>query len=133
MTTTTIQFNAQDVYSVIDSLKPSLKAKITKGDNKLRNEMAMRNKPYMDDYRQVIDEHAPRRDSIIAKARAERDAIIAEAEAKFQAVRRDAQAEFEIEVKPLYEVQNKVWQENYVIYLNQWKALVEEVSGQEIA
>lgn len=131
MTTTTT--NLQDVYNVIDSLKPSDKAKITKADNKLQAQMDLADKPYYEDYRQVIDENAPRRDKKISEARAKRDALIAQAEAEFQIARDEAQTEFLVDVQPISDTYNRKSIEHYRAYVVAWKALVAEVSGQEIA
>jgi hypothetical protein len=138
--TTTTPFGAtvtptktQDAWKVIDSLTPALKAKITRADNKLQAQKDLADKPYLEDYRQVIDENAPRRDEIIAKARAKRDALIAEAEAEFQASRTEAQKEFEVYVKPISDLYNQKSIEHYRAYVVAWKALIAEVSGQEIA
>jgi hypothetical protein len=132
-TVTPMQTKTQDAWKVIDSLTPALKAKITRADNKLQAQMMLADKPYLDDYRQVIDENAPRRDKKISEARAKRDALIAQAEAEFQIARDEAQAEFEVEVKPISDTYNRKSVEHYRAYVAAWRALVAEVSGQEIA
>lgn len=131
--TVTPMEKTQDAWQVIDSLTPALKAKITRADNKLQAQKDLADKPYYDDYRQVIDENAPRRDKKISEARAKRDALIAQAEAEFQIARNEAQAEFEVEVKPISDTYNRKSIEHYRAYVVAWKALVAEVSGQEIA
>ena len=132
-TVTPMATKTQDAWKVIDSLTPALKAKITRADNKLQAQMMLADKPYLDDYRQVIDENAPRRDAIIAKAKAKRDALIKAAEAEYRIARDEAQAEFEVEVQPISDTYNRKSAEHYRAYVVAWKALVAEVSGQEIA
>lgn len=132
-TITPIATKTQEAWQVIDSLTPALKAKITRADNKLQAQKDLADQPYLEDYRQVIDENAPRRDEIIAKARAKRDALIAQAEAEYQATRAEAQKEFEVYVKPISDTYNQKSVEHYRAYVVAWKALVAEVSGQEIA
>lgn len=132
-TVTPMQTKTQDAWKVIDSLTPALKAKITRADNKLQAQKDLADKPYYEDYRQVIDENAPRRDKKISEARAKRDALIAQAEAEFQIARDEAQAEFLVDVQPISDTYNRKSLEHYRAYVVAWKALVAEVSGQEIA
>lgn len=131
MTTTTT--NLQDVYNVIDTLKPSDKAKITKADNKLRNEMDTRNRPFQQIVRGKMDMYAPNRDAIIAKAKADYDEAVQIAKDKYDTIREIAQAEFAAQTKAVIEISNVEWKINYDLYIKAWKALVVEVSGQEIA
>jgi hypothetical protein len=133
MTATSISFDPQAVWKIIRDLKPSLKAKITKGDNKLRSVMAERNRPSQEAVRAVLDMYAPNRDAIIERAKAERDEAIRIAEDKFQTIREVALAEFNVHAKPVFDAEHEIWKKNHALYLNEWKALVEEVSGQEIA
>lgn len=132
-TVTPMQTKTQDAWKVIDSLTPALKAKITRADNKLQAQKDLADKPYFEDYRQVVDENAPRRDQKIAEARTKRDALIKAAEAEFQIARDEAQAEFLIPVQPISDLYNQKSIEHYRAYVVAWKALIAEVSGQEIA
>ena len=131
-TVTPMQTKTQDAWKVIDSLTPALKAKITRADNKLQTQKDLADKPYLEDYQQVIDENAPRRDQKIAEARTKRDALIKAAEAEYQIAREAAQAEFLIPVQPISDLFNQKSIEHYRAYVVAWKALVAEVSGQEI-
>ena len=133
MTTSTISFDPQAVWKVINELKPSLKAKITKGDNKLRSVMAERNRPSQEEVRRLIDLYAPARDAILERAKAERDEAIRLANEKFDTIRDVAMAEFNSHVRASVNAQDEAWRENRTMYMNEWKALVEEVSGREIA
>lgn len=128
----TTKVDPQVIWKIIDGLKPSDKAKITKGDNKLRHEMAERNKSYQDEQRKALDLYCPPRDEKIAEAKAKRDAIVAQANAEFEAVRKEAQDEFLVQINPTYKEQETAWSANYDIYREQWIQLVREVSGQEI-
>ena len=128
-TVTPMDNQMQKIWRAMDELKPSDKGKITKADNKLRAEMAERNKPYQEAYRAMLDTYCPTRDEKIAEAKAKRDAIIKAAENEYQAARAQAQAEFEVHAKPVYDLQNKMWTEHYNIYKAQWLRLVESFVG----
>ena len=131
MTTTT--YNQQDIWNIIDALKPSDKAKITKGDNKLRHEMAERNRPAQQAVRAVLDLYAPNRDAIIAKALADKNEAVQIAEDKYRTIRDMAQAEFIANTKAVTTAQDVEWKKNYDLYHTAWKALVSLISGKEIA
>lgn len=130
--TTTTTYNQQDVWNIVDALKPSDKAKITKGDNKLRHEMAERNRPFQQVVREKMDMYAPNRDAIIAKAKADYDEAVQIAEDKYRTIREAAQAEFNAQTKAVIEISNVEWKKNYDLYHTAWKALVSEISGKEI-
>lgn len=130
MTTTT--YSQQDIWNIVDALKPSDKAKITKGDNKLRHEMAERNRPFQQIVREKMDMYAPSRDAIIDKAKADYDEAVRIAEDKYRTIREVAQAEFTAKTKAVIEIQNVEWKKNYDLYHAEWKALISQVSGQYI-
>lgn len=138
MTTTTpfgatvrpMELDMQKIWKAIDELKPSDKAKITKGDNKLRSVMAERNKPSQDEYRVVLNTYCTPRDAKIAEAKAKRDAIIKAANEEFDAVRDEAIKEANVFLTPANEANNAVWKTNYELYKQEWYRLVVSVVGE---
>ena len=131
-TITPMNDDMQKIWKAIDELKPSDKAKITKGDNKLRSLMAERNKPSQDEYRVVLNTYCTPRDAKIAEAKAKRDAIIKAANEEFDAVRDEAIKEANVFLNPANDANNAVWKTNYELYKQEWYRLVVSVVGREI-
>lgn len=129
---TTTEVDAQVIWKIIDGLKPSDKAKITKGDNKLRQIMAERNSFVQERVRTVLNRYAPIRDAKMEDAKAKRDAIMAQAQAEYVETCKEAQAECNVFLNPVHEAYNREWKINYDLYREEWIQLVREVSGQEI-
>lgn len=132
MTTTLNSENIQIVWRAIDELKPSDKAKITKGDNKLRNTMAERNSFAVGRMQTVLRRYEPIKDAKIEDAKAKRDAIIAAAQAEYQMAHDEAVAEFSAAIKPVCDMHNREWKINYDLYLQEWQELVESVIGRSV-
>ncbi len=138
MTTTTpfgatirpIDLNMQKVWKAIDELKPSDKAKITKGDNKLRSVMAERNRPSQEAYKIILDRECGPRDAKIKEAQEKYDAICEAARREFDAVRIQAINEANVFLTPASNADNEVWKANYELYKQEWYQLVVSIVGE---
>lgn len=131
-TITPMQYDMQKIWKAIDELKPSDKAKITKGDNKLRALMAERNRPSQEEYRVAVNTYCTPRDAKIAEAQAKRDAIVKAANEEFEAARNEAMDEVKDILTEAHNKDHAVWKTNYELYKQEWYQLVVSVIGREI-
>ena len=125
-----IELNMQKIWKAIDELKPSDKAKITRGDNKLRSVMAERNRPAQEAYKVILDRECGPRDAKIKEAQEKYDAIVKAAREEFDAVRIQAINEANVFLTPANEANNAVWKTNYELYKQEWYRLVVSVVGE---